>query len=92
MTPRIPAGPTRRLVAVEDADSWRPASFLAQFGVEHRVSRLLDRRVRELDREHRVVRSVLGAPLGASTSCSPAWCECRREPIGDVLVPRALQE
>ena len=62
-----------------------------QFGVEHGVLRLLDRRVRELDREHRVVRSALGAPLGAiRVGLSPLGVDVVAN-LRDVLVPRALQ-
>src|SRR5450755_4034168 len=62
-----------------------------QFSVEHCVLRLLDRRVRKLNRERRVVRPVLGAPFGAIHVVLSSLSVDVFANLRDVLVPRALQ-
>ena len=63
----------------------------SQVGVEHCVLCLLDRGVRELNRECRVVLFLLGVPLGPiHVVPSPLHIDVFAN-LCDVLAPRALQ-
>src|SRR5436305_1772846 len=79
------------LKSVDQAAANSSASTLANLSVENCVLRPLDRAVSEVDREHCVIRSQLGAQPGSNhVVFSPLGIDAVAD-LGDMLVPRALQ-